>query len=134
MEQDINQWSAGSIADLTDSVTNLADKDEAEGNLAAFQVRAHLTSYARGCVNDDGSLTPGPLWVCDGTTLQAELERREQSLEALQERVAELKQRAKLQEAPLQMQVIRMLSCHTPSVWWKPCVLLLLRCRDELNT
>lgn len=116
MEQDINQWSAGSIADLTDSVTNLADKDTTEGHLVIFQVRVQLTSYARGCVNDDGSVTSGPLWVCDVTTLQAELEKREQSLEALQERVTELKERAKLQETPLQMQVIEMLKCPTPGV------------------
>lgn len=109
MEQDINQWSASSIADLTDIVTNLADRDEAEGHLATFQVRAQLTSYTRGCVNDDGSLTSEPLWVCDVTTLQAELEKREQSLEALQERVTELKERAKLQETPLQIQVIQKL-------------------------
>ncbi len=37
--------------------------------------------------------------------LQAEVEKREQRLDALQERVTELKERAKLQETPLQMQV-----------------------------
>lgn len=36
---------------------------------------------------------------------QAEVEKREQRLDALQERVTELKERAKLQETPLQMQV-----------------------------
>lgn len=46
--------------------------------------------------------------MCDVTTPQAELEKREQSLEALQERVTELKERAKVQETPLQMQVIEM--------------------------
>lgn len=50
---------------------------------------------------------------CDATPppLQAELEKREQSLEALQERVTELKERAKVQETPLQMQVIEMFQC-----------------------
>lgn len=33
------------------------------------------------------------------------MEKREQSLDALQERVTELKERAKLQETPIQMQV-----------------------------
>ena len=37
--------------------------------------------------------------------LQAEVEKREQRLDGLQERVTELKERAKLQETPLQMQV-----------------------------
>ncbi|KAF3849912.1 hypothetical protein F7725_019631 [Dissostichus mawsoni] len=37
-------------------------------------------------------------------TFQAEVEKREQRLDTLQERVAELKERAKLQETPLQMQ------------------------------
>lgn len=37
--------------------------------------------------------------------LQAEVEKREQKLDSLQERVTELKERAKLQETPLQMQV-----------------------------
>ncbi|XP_040920912.1 nesprin-1-like [Toxotes jaculatrix] len=73
MEQDINQWTATSIADLTDSVTNLSDKEKAEAQL---------------------------------TTFQAEVEKREQKLDALQERVTELKERAKLQETPLQMQVL----------------------------
>lgn len=36
---------------------------------------------------------------------KAEVEKREQTLDALQERVTELKERAKLQETPLQMQV-----------------------------
>ncbi|XP_033998692.1 nesprin-1 isoform X2 [Trematomus bernacchii] len=39
-------------------------------------------------------------------TFQAEVEKREQRLDTLQERVAELKERAKLQETPLQMQVL----------------------------
>ncbi|XP_028460432.1 nesprin-1-like [Perca flavescens] len=73
MEQDINQWAANSIADLTDSVTNLSDKELTEAHLAIFQ---------------------------------AEVEKREQGLDALQERVTELKERAKLQETPLQMQVL----------------------------
>lgn len=34
------------------------------------------------------------------------MEKREQRLDALQERVTELKERAKLQETPLEMQVI----------------------------
>lgn len=59
----------------------------------------------------------GPLWVCDVTTPQAELEKREQSLEALQERVTELKERAKVQETPLQMQVIEMFKCYTAGIW-----------------
>lgn len=37
--------------------------------------------------------------------LQAEIEKREQRLDVLQERVTELEERAKLQETPLQMQV-----------------------------
>lgn len=37
--------------------------------------------------------------------LQAEVEKREEKLDSLQERVTELKERAKLQETPLQMQV-----------------------------
>lgn len=55
--------------------------------------------------------------MCDVTTPQAELEKREQSLEALQERVMELKERAKVQETPLQMQVIEMFKCHTAGIW-----------------
>ncbi|XP_074471039.1 nesprin-1-like isoform X4 [Sebastes fasciatus] len=73
MEQDINQWAANSIADLTDSVTNLSDKEQTEAQLATFQT---------------------------------EVEKKEQRLDALQERVMELKERAKLQETPLQMQVL----------------------------
>lgn len=46
------------------------------------------------------------------------MEKREQSLDALQERVTELKERAKLQETPLQMQVNvverEMISFHFP--------------------
>ncbi|XP_071335456.1 nesprin-1 isoform X2 [Trachinotus anak] len=72
-EQDINQWTAASIADLTDSVSNLSDKERTEAQLATFQ---------------------------------AEVEKREQKLDALQERVTELKEQAKLQETPLQMQVL----------------------------
>lgn len=37
--------------------------------------------------------------------LKAELEKREQRFDVVQERVAELKERAKLQETPIQMQV-----------------------------
>lgn len=55
--------------------------------------------------------------MCDVTTPQAELEKREQSLEALQERVTELKERAKVQETPLQMQVIEMFKCYTAGIW-----------------
>ncbi|XP_027140369.1 nesprin-1 isoform X4 [Larimichthys crocea] len=73
MEQDVNQWTANSIADLTDSVTNLSDKEQTEALLATFQ---------------------------------AEVEKREQRLDALQERVTELQERARLQETPLQMQVL----------------------------
>lgn len=40
MEQDINQWTASSMADLTHSVTNLSDKERIEAHLATFQVRA----------------------------------------------------------------------------------------------
>lgn len=118
MEQDINQWSTGSIADLTDSITNLADKERTEGHLVAFQVRVQLTSCVRGCGNDDGSVTfRRPMWVCVVTTPQAELEKREQSLEALQERVTELKERAKVQETPLQMQVIEIFKSDTAGIW-----------------
>lgn len=39
MEQDISEWAATSVADLTDCVTNLSDK-KTEALLAAFQVRA----------------------------------------------------------------------------------------------
>lgn len=53
MEQDISQWSANSIADLTDSVTNLSDKEKAEEHLAAFQVRARWTVCMKECMNDD---------------------------------------------------------------------------------
>ncbi|XP_039981906.1 nesprin-1-like [Xiphias gladius] len=73
MEQDINQWTPTSIADLTDCVADLNDKLKTEAQLTAFQ---------------------------------AEADRREQKLDALQERVTELKERAKLQETPLQMQVL----------------------------
>lgn len=40
MENDINQWMTGSIADLTDSVARLSDKDSAEACLTMFQVSA----------------------------------------------------------------------------------------------
>ncbi|CAJ1078482.1 nesprin-1 [Xyrichtys novacula] len=73
MEQDINQWTSNSIADVTDSVTNLSDKKKTEAHLSTFQ---------------------------------AEIEKREQMLDALQERVTELKEQAKLQEIPLQIQVL----------------------------
>ncbi|CAM9192469.1 unnamed protein product, partial [Lampetra planeri] len=72
-EQDITQWAATSIADLTDRVSNIGDKEETEARFAAYQ---------------------------------AEFEKREQWLDALQERVSELKEKAKLQETPLQMQVL----------------------------
>lgn len=36
---------------------------------------------------------------------KADMEKREQKLDVLQDRVAELKERAKLQETPIQMQV-----------------------------
>ena len=57
MEQDINQWTANSIADLTDSVTNLSDKEKTEVNLATFQVRVLWTVCMRYCMNDDGVVT-----------------------------------------------------------------------------
>lgn len=38
-EQDINQWTSGSIADLTDAVASLSDKEKTEAQLATFQVR-----------------------------------------------------------------------------------------------
>ncbi|XP_047184446.1 nesprin-1 isoform X2 [Scophthalmus maximus] len=73
MEQDISQWTSTSVTELTDSVSNLSDKEETEARLNTFQ---------------------------------AEIEKREQKLDALQERVAQLKERAKLQETPLQIQVL----------------------------
>lgn len=39
------------------------------------------------------------------TVIQAEMEKREQSLDVLQDRVVKLKDCAKLQKTPLQMQV-----------------------------
>ena len=51
MEQDINQWTAASIADLTDSVTNLSNKEKTEAQLAAFQVRACWTACVKECIN-----------------------------------------------------------------------------------
>lgn len=53
MEQDINQWSANSIADLTDSVANLSNKEKAEDNLATFQVRARWSVCMKECMTDD---------------------------------------------------------------------------------
>lgn len=44
MEQDINQWTSSSIADLTNSVTNLNDKDKTQVLLATFQVKVTLVS------------------------------------------------------------------------------------------
>ncbi|MEQ2230442.1 hypothetical protein ILYODFUR_029349, partial [Ilyodon furcidens] len=73
MEQDINQWMAGSITHLTDTLARLSDKGSADACLTNFQ---------------------------------AEVEQREQKLDILQERLAELKERAKLQETPIQMQVL----------------------------
>lgn len=52
MEQDINQWTSNSIADLSDSVTNLSHKEETEAHLAAFQVREVDSPHPK-CVNDD---------------------------------------------------------------------------------
>lgn len=40
MEQDINDWTSCSIADLSDSVTDLSDKERTENYLSSFQVRA----------------------------------------------------------------------------------------------
>lgn len=44
MEQDINQWTSSSIAELTNSVTNLNDKDRTQVLLATFQVKVTLVS------------------------------------------------------------------------------------------
>lgn len=41
-EQDINRWTSSSIADLTNSVTNLNDKDGTQALLATFQVKTKL--------------------------------------------------------------------------------------------
>ncbi|XP_031656062.1 nesprin-1 isoform X1 [Oncorhynchus kisutch] len=73
MERDIDQWAAASIADLTEGVANLSDKQGTETHLATFQ---------------------------------AEVERREQRLDALQERLTKLQDLAKLQETPIQLQVM----------------------------
>lgn len=43
LEQDINQWTSSSIAELTNSVTNLNDKDRTQALLATFQVKITLT-------------------------------------------------------------------------------------------
>lgn len=56
MEQDINQWSPTSIADLTDSVTNLSDKEKTEAQLATFQVRDCGAVCMKECINDDDGL------------------------------------------------------------------------------
>ncbi|XP_042156778.1 nesprin-1 isoform X2 [Oncorhynchus tshawytscha] len=73
MERDIDQWAAASIADLTEGVANLSDKQGTETHLATFQ---------------------------------AEVEMREQRLDALQERLTKLQDLAKLQETPIQLQVM----------------------------
>lgn len=44
MEQDINQWTSSSTADLTNSGTNLSDKDRTQVLLATFQVKVTLVS------------------------------------------------------------------------------------------
>lgn len=54
MEQDVNQWTANSIADLTDSVTNLSDKEQTEALLATFQVRVQWTVCMSDRMNDGG--------------------------------------------------------------------------------
>lgn len=56
MEQDINQWATTSIADLTDSVTNLSDKEKTEIHLATFQVRSCWTVCMNECLNDVGGV------------------------------------------------------------------------------
>lgn len=62
MEQDINQWTSCSIAELTDSVTKLSDKERTETQLDAFQVREcayeyiYIYSYIR--------LVHVTLWPC----------------------------------------------------------------------
>lgn len=38
-EREINQWTSSSIADLTNSATNLSDKDGTQALLADFQVK-----------------------------------------------------------------------------------------------
>lgn len=62
MEQDINQWAANSIADLTDSVTNLSDKEQTEAQLATFQVRARQTVCMKEFMNDDGGVICRASW------------------------------------------------------------------------
>lgn len=42
IEEDINQWTSISIAELTSSVTNLNDKDRTQVLLATFQVNTTL--------------------------------------------------------------------------------------------
>lgn len=51
MEQDVNQWTVASIADLTDSVTNLSDKERTEAHLVIFQVRPSWTACMKKSVN-----------------------------------------------------------------------------------
>lgn len=48
MEQDINQWAAASIADVTDAVASLSDKEKTEAHLATFQVRIRCMKV---CIN-----------------------------------------------------------------------------------
>lgn len=65
MEQDINQWTTNSIADLTDSVTNLSDKEKTEAHLATFQVRTRWAVCMRECTNnDDGTTFSSYLMKC----------------------------------------------------------------------
>lgn len=101
MEQDINQWTSCSIAELTDSVTKLSDKERTETQLDAFQVRECAYEYIYIFLHQTGS--------CDLVALhsssQAGIEEREQKLDALQDRVTKLKEQAKLQEPPIQIQV-----------------------------
>lgn len=53
-EQDVNQWTASSIPELTNSVTNLNDKDRTQVLLATFQVQKHF-DYTRSVSDDSGS-------------------------------------------------------------------------------
>lgn len=48
-EHDINQWTSGSIADLTDAVASLSDKEKTEAQLASFQVRVRCVKV---CANE----------------------------------------------------------------------------------
>lgn len=45
MERDINQWTSSSIPELTNSVTNLNDKDRTQVLLATFQVKNTMIIY-----------------------------------------------------------------------------------------